>query len=173
MTENIVNIITEVSQVEVVVDGALVSTNQIEHLVSVISNQNEVTVSYGSPGPTGNTGEDGGVYTTTAGETIPGHRAVSIINNQAFLADPTNLSHGLATIGVVRDAASSGSTVNYRLIGELTGGSFSNPADYFIGALGTLVTSPVPIVGASWRKRVGTSISSSVLMVDMDDTVLL
>lgn len=176
MSDNQITVVTEVSQAQITVDGRPVTINETVYSVDVISNSNEVSVSYGSPGaqgPEGPTGPGGGSGATViAGETISGHRAVAILGGLAYLADPTNPAHGLAIIGVVRDAASIGNSCTYYTAGEITGGSFVSDTDYFVGLLGTLSSTP-SAVGATWMKRLGTTVSSSTLVLEFDPTILL
>lgn len=177
MSDNQITVTTEVSQAQVTISASPVTVNETVHLVTVTENTQQVSVEYGSPGAEGTPGPPGvdGVgisATVTAGETIPGHRAIAIVGNQAFLADPTNLTHGLSTIGIVRDAISVGGMGTYYLIGEINGGSFTADTDLFIGVNGTLSDSPIAL-GAVWMKRVGTAKNSSVLVIEMDPTILL
>lgn len=174
MSDNQITIVTEVSQAQITIDGRPVTINETVYSVDVISSNNEVSVSYGSPGAQGSEGPVGvgSSGTVIAGETIPGHKVIAILDNQAYLADPTNSSHGLVTIGVVRDAASVGNTVTYYITGEIAGGAFTANTDYFVGSGGSLSATP-RAPGAVWMKRIGTSINTTTLVVEMDPSVLI
>lgn len=174
MSDNQIIIVTRDSQSLVETPGPSVSVQETVYYASVQENNQQVIVSYGSPGPQGPAGPPGSGASSTivAGETIPGHRVIVILNNLAYLADPTNTAHALATVGVVRDAATVGNSATYYLSGDLTGGAFSANTDYFVG-LGGILTSTPRASGASWMKRIGTAISSTTLVIEMDPTVLI
>jgi len=146
--------------------------NQVNTVKVVASPVNLVSVS--AVGAQGAAGADGVGLTASvvAGETLSGHKAIAIIGGLAYLADPTNLAHGKAAIGVIRDAIALGQTGTYFTSGEIDGGSFTVDQDYFVGASGALVTTP-SINGAQWMKRLGTAKSASVFIVEMDPTILL
>jgi hypothetical protein len=174
MSDNQITVITEVSQAQVTVNAQPVTISETVHSVTVVESSNEISIAYGSPGAQGPQGAPGSGATNsiTAGENLSGHRIIAILNNLAYLADPTNLSHGLVTIGVVRDAVSVGNTAIYYLTGEVSGGAFTANTDYFVGLNGTLSTTP-RAPGATWMKRIGTAISSSILVIDPDPVILL
>ncbi len=180
MSNDQITVITEISQaqvsetdnsISVTVTDSPVSVTETVHSVTVLEASNEISIAYGSPGAQGAPGTGAG-GTVEAGENIPGHRVIVILNDLAFLADPTNLSHGLATLGIVRDAVSAGATITYYLAGEVNGGSFIANSNYFVGLGGVLSVNPVAS-GAVWMKRIGTAISSSVLVIDPDPVILL
>lgn len=108
----------------------------------------------------------------TAGETISGHMLLVSIDGLAYLADPTDLTHADAIIGVSKTAAGSGSAIEYIPFGDVAAGSFTQNQTYFAGLNGTLSTSPIA-VGAAWMAKVGYAKSSTVLNVQIDPSIIL
>lgn len=108
----------------------------------------------------------------TTGETISGHMLIVSIGGLAYLADPTDLSHADAIIGVSKTAASAGGSIEYIAIGDLAAGSFTQNQTYFAGLNGTLSTDPIA-VGAAWMAKIGYAKTSSILNVQIDPSVIL
>ncbi|MBX9669379.1 MAG: hypothetical protein K2X93_17270 [Candidatus Obscuribacterales bacterium] len=105
----------------------------------------------------------------TAGETISAHKVLVLVDGELFHADPTDIAHIGLIVGVSVSAANIGEEVRYLQAGELTGGSFAEGERYYVGLAGALSTTPLA-VGAVWRKFIGVSKSTTVLVMSPGPT---
>lgn len=138
------------------------------HTLEILDQRPRLIVN--SPGPTGVAGST--AYVLTAGEVITAYRAVVLLGDMLYLADPTDLSHVGHFVGVARNSALVGEEVAVMYVGPLTGGSFTQDARYYLGLGGILSTSPTA-VGALWRLFLGTAKDSSTLILTPGPPILL
>lgn len=172
MSDNNVTIIQDIKKVVVSPLQNNASSEGTDNNVTVSPEVSNFTITcQGSPGLKGEDGVNNS-FKALAGANLSGHRAVVIFNGQAYLADPTDASHGYTTLAIIRDSALLGEEVECFLSGEINGGSFTANTDYFVGLAGALSTTP-RAPGAVWVRRIGTSKNTSVLIVDMDPLVLV
>lgn len=69
-------------------------------------------------------------------------------------------------------SATANNTLQYVSTGTISGGSWTPGVRYFIGASGSLTTSPRPI-GSVWSQYIGTGRTSTSLDVNLGIPILL
>lgn len=153
-------------------DVQVVSPNNV--VVSTSPSQVQL-ITQGVQGPAGPQGPagTGAITSFTAGANISGDTAVVLIGGLLYEADPTNLSHAQAVVGVATQGGVTGATIQVATNGNIvSGGAWSVNQIYWIGLNGVLTNSP-NISGAVWLKQVGIAQTSSQLLVEMQSTVIL
>lgn len=199
---NIETVIIEESVVEVFVEDhgvllvdevscELVIEHDVETLVIVEPEIDVVIVSDGVRGPRGERGEvgpqgpqgiqgppgpsGGGEFQAlkiVAGENISGHKALVSIGGLAYHADPTNIDHLNAVIGVANSSVTAGDEVQYLVFGGTSAASFIADSTYYVGADGMLSTDPAA-PGAVWIQKIGRAKNSTTLLVELGPAIKL
>lgn len=138
-----------------------------------IQEQPVAIISVGTQGPQGiqgPAGSGGGSSSATAGATIFSGRAVVIIDDLMYPADPTNTTHGAAVVGIANQSGIAGATLTYIGAGLISGlSSYTANLRYFIGLSGVLSTA-AEAPGAVWTKLMGFSQTTTDFLVNMETT---
>lgn len=178
-TVNQITVIEQPSH-QIIVSEVVEGTTTEQTVTQIIVNAAPPTqIIIQEPGPKGDpgtpgTGGGGGSTTETAiaGETISVYSAIVVIDGLAYKADPTNIEHVNRVVGVAIQSATSGNSINYRSIGDVSGGSVNDNANYFVGANGQLSTLPVQ-ENFVWHQRIGIGKTESVLAVLIGPAIIL
>lgn len=123
-----------------------------------------VQIQQGVPGQQGPPGT-GATITALAGATISAGIAVVLIGGLLYPADPTNLSHACAVVGISTTSGTTGNPIDVASAGELDGESYpESDMIMYVGLNGILSINPVAL-GAVWQMRVGLTKSRSALII--------
>jgi hypothetical protein len=114
----------------------------------------------------------GSYLTVTAAESISAYQVVALVNGEAYVADPTDITHANRVIGLATQSATAGETLRVAQSGSVDGGIFVANSVYYVATNGNLSTTQLP-VGAVWTKLMGVGKSSSVVIINMGETVYL
>jgi hypothetical protein len=107
--------------------------------------------------------------TFPAGESIGGHRCVSVIDGVAFYTNITNEESASCYVGITESAYNFGDDVIIRAYGAVTEGSWTfTPGSIYVSATATLTQTP-PASGAIIF--VGTAATATSIILDHSTTV--
>lgn len=110
----------------VVQQGSILESNVVELTVL----QSNVVYAIGKQGPQGPQGPAGGsAVTYPAGETIPPARLLIIEGGEAFLFQPSDVTHQGRAYGISTASAATGANVTMQIGGEMEHASFTFAAD--------------------------------------------
>lgn len=105
-----------------------------------------------------------------AGESVPAHRAVSIIGSALYLFDPTNATHYSKCVGISYNSANIGEEVTVITDDEISLGiALTEGETYFAGLTGNLTNTP-PTSGIS--QFLGVATSTSKFLVDIKTPII-
>lgn len=129
-----------------------------------VSGPARVSLTGGLQGPSGPPGPMMGEEDYEAAENIGGHRAVAL--DSSGLLIPADASEGIAAIGIIRDAVTTGNDVTVYRAGVVNGFTGLTPAAvYYLGESGAITLTP-PTSGI--LQPLGTAASATELLVDPD-----
>lgn len=110
------------------------------------------------------------VTSVSAGEGIFAHRVIAIIDGEAFLADPTNVSHIGSVAGISLNAAILGAAVNVATEGVVVEPGWAwNPGPIYL-SLGGLLTQTPPASGIYYR--IGQARSPTSMFVKVESPII-
>lgn len=142
-------------------------------VVKVVVSKARVRVVTGLRGPSGPAGPAGSPdIALTAGETLSGHRVVVAGLGGVLYAQPSNVAHADAVVGITTGAAISGASVMVRGSGDMTEPSWSWTAGQplFVIANGQLSHTP-PISG--WVQMFAVALTATRIKLTDRAAVLL
>ena len=132
------------------------------------SEKNQI-VKVASAGLRGPAGADTRSFTAVAGESLGGHRAVYIDNNEAFYASASDTAIPGQVVGVTTQAAVTGGNVDIRFAGTLDESSWSfAPGPVYVGQDGVLVQTR-PTTG--WVLNIGVAVTPTRLLIHKTMTI--
>lgn len=113
----------------------------------------------------GDTRLAGPIVEKTAGESLSGHRAVVVVDNEAAAASNTEASHRGKVRGITTGAVASGGKARIQVFGpmEESGWNWTPGKPIFVGVGGALTQTP-PTTG--WLQQIAVADSSTVIFID-------
>lgn len=145
-----------VQEADDVIAVTLTAENPIQVIIDDAIQAPEV-IEVDIPGVPGPPGQDAGFEDLTAGATINGDRAVSLIGDLAYLTDPSNSNSARSCIGLSYGAVTIGNILRVVTAGtvQFSGWNWTPGLSVFVGPNGTL-TQTRPTTGALVRFGVAT-----------------
>ena len=140
--------------------------------VTVSNPSTTLILGVGVPGQKGDAGSS--VATYTAASAVSGHVIVTVNSSgQAIPADPTNLAHSAAILGITQNAASGGGSLNVQNSGYMShsGWNFTPQQPVFLGTMGA-ISQTVPS-GALFSKAVGVAVSATSMVISLQPAIIL
>jgi len=122
----------------------------LDNETTVLVFEHETTVvTSDTAGPQGAPGSSGSSdFSVIAGQAVSAGRLVTVTAAGAFYFDGTDLAEYGKLVGITKNAAALGDTVNVAVSGEVTlvGAGYTPGARFWAGVNGTLLTTP-PVTG--------------------------
>lgn len=164
-----VRIISQPADIVVHQRDPIISVISVDSFNTIVRTETTIeTISVGIQGPTGPLATVD--MSAEAGMNISSYHAVVLINGLLYHADYTDPTHADHVVGIASQSGLSGTTVNYRAGGELSGGTFVTNSKYFVGAGGALTaTVPQP---PNWLKSMAIAKDNSTVIVELGQTIL-
>lgn len=174
------NVVTEQSNTTVTVEqgpNVVVQGNTVTVInrapntqIAVVPGPTKI-VTLGIQGPAGPPGA-GSLIQQQCGTNIATGTVVISSGGLLYPADPTNLTHANAVVGVTTQAGITGQTINVAQGGEISLLGINQDAQYFVGLNGILSTTKIAI-GAVWFRYVGLgNVINSLLVVNTPSVFL-
>jgi hypothetical protein len=109
-----------------------------------------------------------------AGQTLSGHRIVTLQSAQVFYASRTNLATMDGIIGITLGAANTGDMVQVRTGGEVSEPSWNwtSGGDIFLDTNGLLTQTVPPDVAGTYLLRCGVAIDATTIFLDLEEPIL-